>query len=141
MKTVTKVLLGTAAVATIGAGALTAQAHDLPDPPRRNSQVETGKINRPAWAAEAHSALEANDYEAWRAAHQQAFSERTSHDRFEKLQEFHQLLSDGKEAEARQFAKDNDLRPKGVRTHHRRDHGQTQDLHQALKEAPTTQQQ
>lgn len=45
------------------------------------------------------------------ATHHRTFHPRLSQERVKQLEEFHQLLSDGKEAEARAFAKANHLKP------------------------------
>lgn len=94
-----KLLLGTAVVGLIGAGALQASAHEVPQ-------------EAPAWRMEAHDALEAGDYAAWKSAHEQAFAERMTEEHFNELREFHQLMSDGKYDEAKEYAKQHDLGPR-----------------------------
>ncbi len=102
-----KLVIGTVTVATIATSTGTAYAANA-------GQQISGRH----WRAAAHQALESGDYDQWLKAQQQAFERRTNKDRFAKLQTFHQLLADGREQDAKAFAKTHHLGLSRSRHHH-----------------------
>lgn len=99
-----KIVIGTVTVATIATSAGAAYAQDI-----------QSKVSGRQWREAAHQAIEKGSYDDWLSAQKQAFEKRTSKERFDQLQTFHQLLTDGKQAEAKAFAKEHKLGIKKLR--------------------------
>ncbi|MCA9388786.1 hypothetical protein KC644_03445 [Candidatus Berkelbacteria bacterium] len=112
LNTASKIALGLGALGIAATGFTMVSAHDLGDDAGAGMHM-MGELpdDAPAYAVAARDALEAGDYEAWKAARQEAFDEMTTEENFNHLKTMHDLIADGKYDEARQYAEDNDLRP------------------------------
>lgn len=110
LNTASKVALGLATLGIAATGFAITSAHDLPDDSGMHMAGELSP-DAPEYAVAARDALESGDYDAWKAARQEAFDAMTTEENFNHLKTMHDLIADGKFNEARQYAEDNNLRP------------------------------